>query len=153
MSNIVVNLSRRELLGDLPFWGIPKGSLLLVISEPGTPKITTGELANRVKGKFTKIDEVKFWDLETPSEVFFAPGQFYQPPSREEIKEIYNLLTLAKWNNIYVACMAGKSRSGAIAAFANHKLGYNWSMNKDRATPNKLIYDTLVEIHNNANQV
>lgn len=151
MSNIVVNLSRNELRGDLPFWGIPKGSLLLVISEPGTPKVTTGELVNRIKGKFAKIHEMKFWDLEAPSEVFFAPGQFYEPPSAEEIQEIYNLLTRTDWTNIYVACMAGKSRSGAIAAFANHKLGYNWTMNKDRAIPNKLIYDTLVKLHNNIN--
>lgn len=67
--------------------------------------------------------------------------------SREHAAQIIDFIrSHRRADTLLVHCYAGQSRSRAVAAFATRMLGGDDSRYFETGTPNRHIYDTLVEV-------
>lgn len=66
------------------------------------------------------------------------------PPTEAQAKEIVDFLISNKDKHIYVNCLAGKCRSGAVCHFLEEYMSYDWVEGfKHRAVPNPLLYKLM----------
>jgi predicted protein tyrosine phosphatase len=65
-----------------------------------------------------------FWDTCEPVEGLF--GEIFDPPTKEQAAQIVDFLEKNRGKNILVNCAAGISRSGAVCAFLEKHMNYEW---------------------------
>lgn len=65
-----------------------------------------------------------FWDVTEPTEGLW--GETYDPPTKEHAAKIVSFLKENRGRNILVNCAAGISRSGAVCAFLEKHMNYEW---------------------------
>lgn len=107
---------------------------------------------SHIKSKLNAVPhlKLKFHDVtKTTSYVNFLTGKeefVRNPPTPEHAKRIIEFLLEYKGKDVISNCALGWSRSSAISKFCVDYLGYEWDEeSRERADPNKLLYQYLVE--------
>jgi predicted protein tyrosine phosphatase len=134
-----------DLTGDTESW--PQSSIAWVsIGEPedGDSIICNGWLDR------TPNLKLQFWDTTTVVTDLF--GETFEPPTKSDAAQIVDFLVKNKTRNIVVNCAAGISRSGAVCAFLEKHLGYQWLEEGKTRTykkhgPNKLLLRMMEEYY------
>jgi predicted protein tyrosine phosphatase len=89
--------------------------------------------------------QINFYDLEKDDEEYA-----YKAPSPEDAKKIVDFLLQNKGSNVIVNCVAGISRSGAVAKFCEEILGYHWiPFSKNHSIPNHTLYSLMKRYYEN----
>lgn len=94
--------------------------------------------------------KISFWDVcETTTGLW---GEIFEPPTKNDAAGIVDFLVKNKGRNILVNCAAGISRSGAVCAFLEKHLGYEWLEQGKKRTykkhgPNKKLLELMEEYY------
>jgi predicted protein tyrosine phosphatase len=71
-------------------------------------------------------------------------------PTLEDAKKIVDFIISYKGSNVLVNCVAGISRSGAVAKFCEEILGYHWiRFSKENSNPNPTLFNLMKEYYEN----
>lgn len=116
------------------------------IGEPNTPDSI---IHNNFLDKLPNL-RLQFWDVEKTIDGLF--GELYAPPTKEHAAQIVDFVLENKPRNFLINCAAGISRSGAICAFLEKHLGYEWleegkQRSLKRIGPNKLLLRIMEEYY------
>ncbi len=115
-------------------------SIWISIFEPYNDTAVQNELAKELG--IPKL-EIPFSDLTTTLEF---QGEILHPPSEKDSDIIVKFILNNPGKDIIVNCLAGVSRSGAVAQFCHDFLGYDWPReNRSAACPNSVLYRNLVK--------
>jgi protein-tyrosine phosphatase len=96
-----------------------------------------------------------FWDITKIQTVnIYQNGQWEEMimtlPTFKNIRPIADFLKEYSNHNLIVSCYAGKCRSGAVAAFAEQYVKYEWVQEfKNKANPNPLVSKLLRDTYFN----
>jgi len=90
--------------------------------------------------------KIQFWDLTEAVPLLDGYGTYLYPPTEKDAATIVDFLMKNKGRNILVNCAAGVSRSGAVCAFLEKHMGYEWlEYFKESARPNKFLLRMMEE--------
>lgn len=104
------------------------------------PEIPDSIVSNRVLNKLPNL-KISCWDCV--EEKVDELGDVYLPPTKEQAAEIVGFILANREKSFVVNCAAGISRSGAVCAFLEKNLGYDWTIGSNRARPNKLLLQMM----------
>lgn len=92
--------------------------------------------------------KLQFWDLTEAVPLLDGYGTYLYPPSEKDAAQIVDFLVNNKGRNIIANCAAGVSRSGAVCAFLEKHMNYEWpEYFKQMARPNKLLVRMMEEYY------
>lgn len=139
-----LNISRESARSFL-FNDFGKDCAWISIGEPETPE---SEIVNNVLDSLPRL-KISFWDC---AEVVEVEGDLYLPPSEKDAAQIVNFVLQNRGKNFLINCAAGKSRSGAVCAFLEKHLGYEWLEEGKTRTfkkvgPNKLLLKMMEDYY------
>lgn len=104
------------------------------------PEIPDSIISNHILRKLPNL-KISCWDCV--EEAVDVLGDVYLPPTKEQAAEIVNFILQNRGKNFIINCAAGISRSGAVCAFLEKNLGYDWTIGANRARPNKLLLQMM----------
>jgi predicted protein tyrosine phosphatase len=71
-------------------------------------------------------------------------------PTLEDAKKIVDFIISYKGSNVLVNCVAGISRSGAVAKFCEEIFGYHWiRFSKENSNPNPTLFNLMKKYYEN----
>lgn len=115
----------------------------------GEPEPSFRHISNEILDKATVL-KISFSDFRKLEDI--RAGDF--PPTKEIAKEILTFILENVGKNFVVNCAMGVSRSGAICKFLQDEFDYDWpKYYQDLADPNRLLYNLLIEAHNDYNRI
>lgn len=84
--------------------------------------------------------KIQFWDLTEAVPLLDGYGTYLYPPTEKDAAAIVDFLVKNKGRNVLVNCAAGVSRSGAVCAFLEKHMGYEWpDYFKEMARRNRIV--------------
>lgn len=109
----------------------------------GEPDIPESIISNRILDALPNL-KLSFWDIVEPLKSILPEEPPFLPPSEKDAARIVDFLVKNRGKNFLINCQAGKSRSGAICAFLEKHMSYEWleegkTRTFKRVGPNKLL--------------
>jgi protein-tyrosine phosphatase len=81
---------------------------------------------------------VELWDVVEPLAMH---GETFNPPTKNDAARIVDFIKMHADKDVVVNCLAGVSRSGAIAQFCEDFMGHSWdAFGKNQSCPNHKLY-------------
>lgn len=125
----ISHFSKKEIESGLD---ISPDAVIISINEPHGP---AADLSRYKNEKLV----LHFWDINAPIPII--GGGMAHPISEEQAAQILNVLD---GREVVVHCRAGRSRSAAVAKFAEECLGYKWATkDKPDLIPNPAVLELL----------
>lgn len=125
----ISHYSRKEIESGLD---ISPNAVMISINEPGQSPADLSQYKNE------KL-VLHFWDVNEPIPII--GGGMAHPINEEQAAQILNVLD---GREVVVHCRAGRSRSAAVAKFAEERLGYEWTTkDKPDLIPNLEVLTNL----------